>query len=325
MQLHPVLCRLVPLLEYSLHKGECGRILVVGGCEQYTGAPWYAGMAALKGGADLVTIVCTPDAALPIKSYSPALMVHGCLKPEEDEQKSTAQWTKHVDRADVLVVGCGLGLESPAVLTAAEQIIKRAISKGKKLVLDADMLTRLHQVPDLVRGYQNAILTPNAMEFRRLWSTSADPKLPVPPFDAYNAPNDKLESLDSIPGEGPNADTAYLANRFGGLTILRKGAVDIITNGAVVAHVGVSSSPRRVGGQGDVLAGLAALCFAWTDKVKDLPVPAPILAASMASFITRQASARAFRRKGRSMLTSDLLDEISNVLDEEFAMDKAKL
>ena len=76
-----------------------GRIGVIGGSRQYTGAPFYAAMAALKlvssnkacsgdclitwlmhvlcvvQGADLVTVFCAQDAAVAIKSYSPELMV----------------------------------------------------------------------------------------------------------------------------------------------------------------------------------------------------------------------------------------------------------
>lgn len=32
----------------SARKGDAGRVAVVGGCREYTGAPWFAAMAALK-------------------------------------------------------------------------------------------------------------------------------------------------------------------------------------------------------------------------------------------------------------------------------------
>jgi ATP-dependent NAD(P)H-hydrate dehydratase len=40
--------RFVPTLDYNLKKGECGRIGVVGGSLEYTGAPYFAAIAALK-------------------------------------------------------------------------------------------------------------------------------------------------------------------------------------------------------------------------------------------------------------------------------------
>lgn len=87
-----------------MHKGEAGRIGIVGGSLEYTGAAYYAGISALKVGcgkphslscriwnwyahlikkisilSDLVHIICPQHAALPIKSYSPELIVHPLL------------------------------------------------------------------------------------------------------------------------------------------------------------------------------------------------------------------------------------------------------
>jgi ATP-dependent NAD(P)H-hydrate dehydratase len=39
--------KLFPELTGSLHKGSCGKIGVVGGSLQYTGAPYFAGITAL--------------------------------------------------------------------------------------------------------------------------------------------------------------------------------------------------------------------------------------------------------------------------------------
>lgn len=63
----------------EMHKGEAGRIGIIGGSSEYTGAPYYAGIAALKFGCDLVHIFCTQSAAIPIKCYSPELIVHPLL------------------------------------------------------------------------------------------------------------------------------------------------------------------------------------------------------------------------------------------------------
>lgn len=62
---------IAPLLDHSSYKGQHGRIGIVGGSEQYTGAPYYAGASALRTGADLATVFCAEAAAIPIKSYSP--------------------------------------------------------------------------------------------------------------------------------------------------------------------------------------------------------------------------------------------------------------
>ena len=70
---------IVPRLTNSMHKGECGRIAVFGGCVLYTGAPYFAAISALKAGADLVHVFCEKAAGGVIKGYSPELIVHPVL------------------------------------------------------------------------------------------------------------------------------------------------------------------------------------------------------------------------------------------------------
>ena len=72
----------VPLSETS-HKGSSGRVGVLGGSLRYTGAPYYAAMASLKAGADLAFVFCAKEAAIPIKCYSPELMVQPVYSAEE--------------------------------------------------------------------------------------------------------------------------------------------------------------------------------------------------------------------------------------------------
>ena len=72
----------LPLTKTS-HKGSSGRVGVLGGSAQYTGAPYYASMAALKTGSDLAFIFCAEEAALPLKCYSPELMVSPVYQAKE--------------------------------------------------------------------------------------------------------------------------------------------------------------------------------------------------------------------------------------------------
>lgn len=47
----------------------------MGGSKEYTGAPYYAAMSSLRVGADLSYVYCPEEASIPIKSYSPELIV----------------------------------------------------------------------------------------------------------------------------------------------------------------------------------------------------------------------------------------------------------
>uniref|UniRef100_H3ALZ1 ATP-dependent NAD(P)H-hydrate dehydratase n=1 Tax=Latimeria chalumnae TaxID=7897 RepID=H3ALZ1_LATCH len=70
---------IIPPLTSKKHKGQDGKIGIIGGCQEYTGAPYFAAISALKVGADLSHVFCTKDSATVIKSYSPELIVHPVL------------------------------------------------------------------------------------------------------------------------------------------------------------------------------------------------------------------------------------------------------
>ena len=68
------------MLTSSLSKGQNGRVAVLGGSKDYTGAPFYAASAALQMGADLASVFCAEEAVIPIKCYSPELVVSSFYK-----------------------------------------------------------------------------------------------------------------------------------------------------------------------------------------------------------------------------------------------------
>lgn len=304
-----VLERLVPALEWSLHKGQAGRVLVVGGSARYCGAPYFAAMSALRGGADLVTVLCPSEAALPIKCYSPDLMVHGALDGPEEA------WAVHVDRADAVVLGCGLGLDNPAALRAACAVAERVrAAHNKLLVIDGDAITYFaRERTDLLAGNHRVVLTPNAMEFRRLWIACMPAHVHTPPFDEFEKPTGEIETISQGRQHPSAQDAVDLANRLGNVTLVRKGAVDVITNGRETVLIGKCSSPRRVGGQGDILAGLIGLCCSWANAENF--ENESISAISLASLWTRQASSETYKEFGRSMLASHILDKIGSTLE----------
>jgi ATP-dependent NAD(P)H-hydrate dehydratase len=78
-----ILRQLMPKLERHATKGANGKVGVVGGTKDYTGAPYYAAVASLKSGADISHIFCSEEAATPIKCFSPEFIVHPCLNDME--------------------------------------------------------------------------------------------------------------------------------------------------------------------------------------------------------------------------------------------------
>jgi ATP-dependent NAD(P)H-hydrate dehydratase len=83
--------QLAPPLSLHSHKGQSGRVGVIGGSKAYTGAPYFSAQCCLSMGADLVTLFCSVEAALAIKAYSPDLMVRPTLFPAYKAQEATAE------------------------------------------------------------------------------------------------------------------------------------------------------------------------------------------------------------------------------------------
>ncbi len=128
--------------EYS-HKGENGKILVVGG-GPYTGAPFLSAIASLKAGADLVFLAVPSEIKSIVSSYSPEIIVRGFESPEE---------LKNLSKIDVAVVG--MGMED----SLAEDVLK--VIRCKKFVLDASAIPYI----DLVEG--DVIITPHTGEIKK--------------------------------------------------------------------------------------------------------------------------------------------------------------
>ncbi|CAK9139231.1 unnamed protein product [Ilex paraguariensis] len=171
-----VLRSITPTLDLTRHKGQAGKIAVIGGCREYTGAPYFSAISALKIGADLSHVFCTKDAAPVIKSYSPELIVHPILEEsysvrDEDKRsisaKVLAEVNKWMERFDCLVVGPGLGRD-PFLLDCVSDIMKHARHSNVPMVIDGDGLFLVTNCLDLVSGYPLAVLTPNVYEYRRL-------------------------------------------------------------------------------------------------------------------------------------------------------------
>jgi ATP-dependent NAD(P)H-hydrate dehydratase len=282
--------RHLPPLGFSLYKGQSGRVGIIGGCFEYTGAPYFAGAAVLRLGGDLSHIFCAKSAAIPIKSYSPDQIVHPYL-PDPDEHsfidtavENVMKWSASVQ---TFVIGPGLGRNS-ATLDFAEKFVETIKSSGKPLIIDGDALFLVSQKPSLVQGCQHFILTPNGGEFIRLQDALSLPRTSTP--------------LD-------------IAKALGGVTIFAKGKNDVVSNGTDVETFAFAGSPRRVGGQGDITAGALGLFCAWVPGPKDF-----FAAAAAASEVVRCAARAAFDRSGRATITTDILSEISHVLPKSWSV-----
>jgi len=284
---------IVPKLTNNMRKGECGRIAVFGGCVLYTGAPYFAAISALKCGADLVHVFCEKAAGSVIKGYSPELIVHPILDTEYGIEEID-QW---LPRLHVVVLGPGLG-RNQSMLGRISIIMEKAKSRNIPIVVDADGLWHLASNPSILHGYPRAVVTPNAMEFSRLVKA--------------------VLHKDVSPCVSPDPRLVEdLAARMGNITVLHKGCPDIISNGKVTEECSAGGSPRRCGGQGDVLSGSLATFLHWATLAgEECPSPgAEVIAAWGSARLTRSCAEQAFTSCGRSSTTTDMI----SVIHQEFS------
>jgi NAD(P)H-hydrate epimerase len=201
------------------HKYRFGHALVIGGPKETTGAARLAARAALRAGAGLVSVACTPD-ALPIYA---AQLTAVMTKPVAD---AAALATLLADqRLNALLIGPGAGVGE-----TTRAAVLAVLGTGRPAVLDADALTSFAQDRASLLGRLHAacVLTPHDGEFARL-------------FDA----------------QGDRLTRALAAARTAGAVVLLKGADTVVAAPDGRAAIQGEAPPAlATAGTGDVLAGL---------------------------------------------------------------------
>lgn len=137
--------------ERRTHKGENGRVAVLAGSKDFSGAPALAAKAALRTGADLVKVLTSEQVSSTVASYSENLIVDsyaGGYFTDDNIEKAleVAKWS------DIMVVGPGLF--SPE----KEALRKLFRESSTEFVIDADA------VPAAARERLESIYTPHQGE-----------------------------------------------------------------------------------------------------------------------------------------------------------------
>ncbi|KCZ81390.1 YjeF family domain-containing protein [Anncaliia algerae PRA339] len=241
-------------------KGDSGCVLVIGGSQDYVGAPYFTASGALLTGSDLVYIFCQKEALIPLKTLLPEAIV-SILSYNEIFLRRIAS----------CIIGPGLGIltEESESFNIITQIVNYLSVKKIPIVLDGDGL-RLY-FNKIFKEYPYLILTPNVNERKKaVW---LEPK--------------------------------HL--------LIEKGRIDIIRLEEHKELVSEKGLLRRCGGQGDILVGILGTFLSW---IKDFNNENLIQVAKAACVLTRKAGRLAEEEKGFSVIASDLLKKIPDVLSE---------
>ena len=149
-----------PIPEDGSHKGQNGRLLVIGGGPYY-GAPAMASLAALRVGTDLIHIVTPSSSYQSICNASPAFIVHQ-LPGDILSERSVSTLLKLSKDVDAVLIGPGLGKDERTV-EAVRSFVERC---DKPLVIDADGITAMSG-SNIVKDTP-VVYTPHHAEFSRL-------------------------------------------------------------------------------------------------------------------------------------------------------------
>ncbi|MDF7638496.1 NAD(P)H-hydrate dehydratase [Lactobacillus sp. ESL0791] len=140
------------------HKGNYGRVLLIGGSENYGGAIIMAAEGALNAGSGLVAVASHQQNLSALHSRDPEVMFI------DWQDKTLGSLIKKMN-----VVVCGPGLGTNDFAKKILLTVKDMVTAKQTLILDASALDLIAQDSSLMPvNAGNIILTPHQMEWQRL-------------------------------------------------------------------------------------------------------------------------------------------------------------
>lgn len=157
----------IPARPRISHKGNFGKLLIIGGSVGYTGAPVLCAKAAARSGAGLVYLG-VPET---IYSVTAGRLLEPMPFPLDDRGNGRLSMSalpviaERLEKCDVCVIGCGLS-RSEEISELVREMLR---SSSKQLIIDADGLFALGNDPQIIKSAKKPpVLTPHEGEFERL-------------------------------------------------------------------------------------------------------------------------------------------------------------
>ncbi len=222
--------------QYDAHKGDFGRVLVLGGAECYPHAPVLSALGARLGGAGLLTLAAPAVSRTAAAAWVPEAMFCELPVSMDGEISSDALERSGLKLDDFQVAVAGPGLtRSQNAKALLEQLLS---CYHGKLLLDADALTLLPEV-DLSGCDAELLLTPHPGEAARLAGV-----------ETREIQRDRLGWARRI------------ADRYRAVVAL-KGAGTVVCEPGGRPQINLTGNPGMAsGGMGDLLSGVIAAQWA---------------------------------------------------------------
>lgn len=268
------------------HKGQNGRLLIIGGSSLFHAASLWSLKIASRV-VDMVFYASVPENNAIVQKAKEEFR-DGIVVPREHIED-------YVTEAECILIGPGMLRAEPEVVSSSQHSVTRieditAISDEgvqtyhltkyllhkypeKKWVVDAGALQMMEK--EWLKQAKHIAITPHHQEFVRLFGQ-----------------------------EGTEASVIATAQEYK-CTILLKGQVDIVSNGEETYQIPGGNAGMTKGGTGDVLAGLIAALGCKNDL---------FLSTAAGSYINKQAAESLSQKVGLYFNASDLCDEIPIVM-----------
>ena len=274
-----------PIRNRDAHKGDFGRILIIGGSRGMVGAPALSANAAFRSGAGLVRMVLPEDIQLFTATLAPGATSYPVMVSDgfiSDSESNIENVKELIVQNDVIILGPGLGRTPDSYVNLMKAVLA---VRDKPVIIDADGLNCLARlvlaglVDEKLAG--NFILTPHMGEMARLWQG----------WFRQDIPSGRVKDAEKFA-------------RTSGAVVLLKGMNSITTDGSI-SYLNETGNPgMAVGGSGDVLTGvIAAVCGCKNSGLSILE------SVALAAHIHGLAGDLAAQHKGEISTTSqDIID-----------------
>ncbi len=288
--------RKLPKRKADSNKGTYGRVLVVAGSKNMSGAAYFNAKAAYRSGCGLVQIFTHESNRVILQTKLPEAI----LTTYEGEKDAKEKLREAAKRASVIVFGSGMG---NTALTRSLLLLLQQIAKVP-IVLDADGINCIHADEenwthvnveeekdmkdiDLSKFKVPCILTPHMREMARLM------KMDLPSIK---------ENI---------IETAKLCVKEHPIILVLKDTRTVVMDELSQTYINITGNDGMAkGGSGDVLAGIIAGLLSGGLT--------PIEAARMGVFCHGMAGDFAKKAKGTyGMLASDIIEQLPSVLRGE--------
>ncbi len=292
---HELVQRVLPPRHPNTHKGDYGRVLIIGGAPGMSGAAIMAGKAALRTGAGLAQVALPQSLNIAIEAST--LEVMSFPLPETDAGTIALEalnvLSSRLEWADVIAVGCGIS-RNEQTQTFVRQLVAQV---DKPMVIDADGIIALAGHSEILLQRKSlTVLTPHPGEMATLLRTKTE-----------------AVQRDRV------GTTIKAASEFKSIVTL-KGARSITASpdGTIFINL-TGNAGMATGGSGDVLTGMIAALLAQTIIRQPQAHALQSLTETVATavFLHGLAGDIASWEKGEvALIAGDLLDHLPRAVNE---------